>query len=37
MKKRNYTLAHALLPRIKAMLEKRKTQREVAEYYGYRY
>ena len=36
MKKRNYTHVQVLLPEIRAMLEKRKTQREVAEYYGFR-
>ena len=36
MKKRNYTHVQMLLPKIKAMLAERKTQREVAEYYGFR-
>ena len=36
MKKRNYTHIQALLPEIKAMLAEGKTQREVAEYYGFR-
>ena len=36
MKKRNYTHVQALLPEIKAMLAEGKTQREVAEYYGFR-
>lgn len=36
MKKRNYTHVQALLPEIKAMLTEGKTQREVAEYYGFR-
>ena len=36
MKKRNYTHVQALLPEIKAMLAGGKTQREVAEYYGFR-
>ena len=36
MKKRNYTHVQMLLPEIKAMLAERKTQREVAEYYGFR-
>ncbi len=36
MKKRNYTHVQMLLPEIKAMLAKGKTQREVAEYYGFR-
>ena len=35
MKKRNYTHAQALLPEIRAMLAEGKTQREVAEYYGF--
>ena len=35
MKKRNYTHVQALLPEIRAMLAKGKTQREVAEYYGF--
>ena len=36
MEKRNYTHVQVLLPEIRAMLEKRKTQREVAEYYVFR-
>lgn len=36
MKKGNYTHVQKLLPEIKAMLELGKTQREVAEYYGFR-
>ena len=36
MKKRNYTHVQVLLPEIKAMLAEGKTQREVAEYYGFR-
>ena len=36
MKKRNYTHVQALLPEIKAMLAEGKTQREVAQYYGFR-
>ncbi|MBO1680374.1 imidazolonepropionase, partial [Bittarella massiliensis] len=36
MKKRNYTHVQALLPEIKAMLAEGKTQREVAEHYGFR-
>lgn len=35
MKKRNYTHIQALLPEIKAMLAEGKTQREVAEHYGF--
>ena len=35
MKKRNYTHVQALLPEIKAMIAEGKTQREVAEYYGF--
>ena len=35
MGKRNYTHVQALLPEIKAMLAEGKTQREVAEYYGF--
>lgn len=35
MKKRNYTHVQALLPEIKAMLAEGKTQREVAEHYGF--
>ena len=36
MKKRNYTHVQMLLPEIKAMLAEGETQREVAEYYGFR-
>ncbi len=36
MKKRNYTHVQALLPEIKAMVTEGKTQREVAEHYGFR-
>ena len=36
MEKRNYTHIQALLPEIKAMLVEGKTQREVAEHYGFR-
>ena len=36
MKRRNYTYVQVLLPEIKAMLAEGKTQREVAEYYGFR-
>ena len=35
MKKRNDTHVQALLPEIKTMLAQGKTQREVAEYYGF--
>ena len=35
MEKRNYTDVQALLPEIKTMLAEGKTQREVAEYYGF--
>ena len=35
MEKRNYTHVQALLPEIKTMLAEGKTQREVAEYYGF--
>ncbi len=35
MRKRNYTHVQALLPEIKAMLAEGKTQREIAEYYGF--
>ena len=35
MGKRNYTHVQALLPEIKAMLAEGKTQREVAEYFGF--
>ena len=35
MKKRKYTHVQALLPEIKAILAEGKTQREVAEYYGF--
>ena len=36
MEKRNYTHVQMLLPEIKAMQAEGKTQREVAEYYGFR-
>ena len=36
MEKRNYTHIQALLPVLKAMLAEGKTQREVAEHYGFR-
>ena len=36
MEKRNYTHIQALLPEIKAMLAEGKTQRKVAEHYGFR-
>ena len=36
MEKRNYTHSQALLPEIKAMLAEGKTQRDVAEHYGFR-
>ena len=36
MSKRNYTHIQALLPEIKAMLAEGKTQREVAEHYGFK-
>ncbi len=35
MEKRKYTHVQLLLPEIKAMLAEGKTQREVAEYYGF--
>ena len=35
MGKRNYTHVQALLSEIRAMLAEGKTQREVAEYYGF--
>ena len=35
MGKQNYTQVQVLLPEIKAMLAEGKTQREVAEYYGF--
>ena len=35
MKKRKYTHIQVLLPEIKAMIAEGKTQREVAEYYGF--
>ena len=34
MGKRNYTHVQMLLPEIEAMMAERKTQREVAEYFG---
>ena len=36
MKRRNYTHVQALLPEIKAMLAEGKTQREVAQHYGFK-
>lgn len=36
MKERNYTHVQALLPEIKAKLAEGKTQREVAEDYGFK-
>lgn len=36
MKKRNYTHIQELLPEIQAMLAEGKTQREVAEHYGFK-
>ena len=36
MSKRDYTHVQALLPDIKTMVEKGKTQREIAEYYGFK-
>ena len=36
MNKRNYTHIQELLPQIKAMLAEGKTQREVAEHYGFK-
>ena len=36
MSKRDYTHVQALLPAIKAMVEEGKTQREIAEYYGFK-
>ena len=36
MSKRNYTHIQELLPQIKAMLAEGKTQREVAEHYGFK-
>ena len=36
MEKRNYTHIQALVPEIKALLAEGKTQREVAEHYGFR-
>lgn len=36
MGKRNYTHIQVLLPEIKAMLAEGKTQREVAEHFGFR-
>lgn len=36
MEKRNYTHIQVLLPEIKAMLAEGKTQREIAEHYGFR-
>ena len=36
MRKRNYTRVQALLPEIRTMLAEGKTQREVAEHYGFK-
>ena len=36
MNKRKYTHVQELLPAIKAMLKEGKTQREIAEYYGFK-
>ena len=36
MNKRKYTHVQELLPSIKAMLKEGKTQREIAEYYGFK-
>lgn len=36
MEKRNYTHIQVLLPEIKTMLAEGKTQREVAEHFGFR-
>ena len=36
MSKRKYTHVQELLPSIKAMLKEGKTQREIAEYYGFK-
>ena len=36
MKKRNDTHVQALLPEIKAMLAEGKTQREIAEHFGFK-
>ena len=36
MGKREYTHVQELLPNIKAMLEEGKTQREIAEHYGFK-
>ena len=36
MSKRNYTHIQVLLPEIKAMQAEGKTQREIAEYYGFK-
>ena len=36
MNTRNYTHVQELLPEIEAMLASGKTQREVAEYFGFR-
>ena len=37
MSKRDYTHVRLLYPEIKAMIEAGKTQREIAEYYGFKY
>ena len=37
MSKRDYTHVRLLYPEIKAMIGAGKTQREIAEYYGFKY
>ena len=37
MSKREYTHVRLLYPEIKAMIEAGKTQREIAEYYGFKH
>ena len=36
MSKRNYTHVQAYLPQIQAMIEAGKSQREIAEHFGFR-
>ena len=36
MRKRNYTHVKEVLPAIRRMVEQGKTQREIAEYYGFK-
>ena len=36
MEKQNYTHVQMLLPEIETMMAERKTQREVAEYFGFK-